>query len=583
MSTVASHVSTAKQTLHNTTMSTPKLIDTECRFIVYGRDQADKSLDYHYVKELQHFDDGTTKSVFRALKNLKRPFYITKKGFQNHKEKKDFEMLSRVDKHECTQSDLIYSIAKQLKQPYFKGSLKDICSSPYVYMADIDSCTYFKKTLYDDKLNNKELFTPYTVAVFDVETNTLSEQEEVIMASVTCKNIVYHAVCDYMLKSPKTYEQDVIASINKHNPNLIKDRNLTFHIKVCKTSLEVIQHVINGAHTIRPDILTGWNLDFDITKVLQTCQEHDYPPEFIFSHPSLPTSQKFFKYVKSREYKVTASGKSQSIMNYDRWHWVHTPASFVVVDFMQAYKRNRIGSPELPKYSLEAILENENIGISKLQIKEAEPYKGLDKHIFMQRNFIVDYGAYNIIDCIAPEMLDEKTVDLSIKLPTLLEFNHWSNYHKQPRLASNLIIFDALEDGYVFASAGNQINEFDKYIDSRSGWVIAQATLLLEDNGLECTEIPGLKSRIYVGCLDSDISSSYPSNTIVTNQAVITTTAEFVDFPELKISKSSYRQFTMDTLCGQTNHITTANRLCSLPTLSSVSDLFDTIYPNELK
>lgn len=561
----------------NPIMSNPTLVDTECRFIIYGRDQADKSTDYHYVKELQHFSDGTTKSVFKALKNLKRPFYVTKKAFQNHKEKKDFELISRVDKHECIQSDLIYQIAKALNQPYFKGSLKDICSSPYVYMADLDSCTYFKKTLYDDKLNNKELFTPYKVAVFDVETNELSEQEEIMMASVTCQDVVYHAVCDYMLRSPKTYEQDLLAAMDKHSREIVSKRNIKFHIKVCKTPLEVVQFVINGAHEIRPDILTGWNLDFDIGKVLQACETENYPLEYIFSHPTLPREQKFFKYVKSLEHKDTASGKSQPIMNYDRWHWIHTPATFVIVDFMQVYKRNRIGSPELPKYSLEAILEHEKIGVSKLKIEQAQAYKGLDWHIFMQRNFIVDYGAYNIIDCIAPEMLNEKTVDLSIKLPALLEFNHWSNYHKQPRIASNFITFDALEEGYVFATAGNAINEFDKYIDSRSGWVVAQATLLLGDEGLECTEIPGLKSRIYAACLDSDISSSYPNGQVIANVSVVTTAVEFVDYPDIKMTKPTYRQFTMDSLSGPVNAITTMNKMCSLPTISAVSDLYDKI------
>jgi hypothetical protein len=555
----------------------PKLIDTECKFIVYGKDQSDKTVDYHYVKELQHFDDGTTKSVFKALKNLKRPFYITKKGMQNHKEKKDFEKISNVDKFECTQSDLIYSIAKQLGQPYFRGSLRDICSSPYVYMADLDSCSYFKKTLYQDRMNSKDLFTPYKIAVFDVETNVLSEDEEIIMASVTCGDTVYHAVCDYVLKSPKTYEQDIVSAMNKHSPDLVKTRNLKFHIKVVSTPVQVLQFVINGAHEIRPDILTGWNLDFDIGKAIQACENENYPIEYIFSHPTLPKSQKFFKYVKSPEHKVTASGKSQPIMNYDRWHWVHTPATFMIIDFMQAYKRNRIGSPELPRYSLEAILEHEEIGVSKLKIKEAEAYKGLDWHIFMQRNFIIDYGAYNIIDCIAPEMLDEKTVDLSIKLPTLLEFSHPSIYHKQPRHASNLITFDALEDGYVFATAGNQKDEFDKYIDSRSGWITAQPTLALLDEGLECTEIEGLKTRLFVACLDSDVSGAYPSNQIVGNVAVITTAVEFVDYPGLNISKPMCRQFTLDTLCGQVNHITTMNKMCKLPTLSSISELFDKI------
>lgn len=496
---------------------------------------------------------------------------------QTYKEKKDFEKLSNVDRYESTQSDLIYQIAKALGQPHFRGSLRDVCSSPYVYMADLDSCTYFKKTLYQDKLNNKDLFTPYKIAVFDVETNVLSEEEEIIMASVTCGDTVYHAVCDYVLKDPKNYEKDLIAAMDKHAAQLVKDRNIKFHIKVVQSALQVAQFVINGAHEIRPDILTGWNLDFDITKVLQACEAEHYPPELIFSHPSLPRNQKFFKYVKSPENKVTASGKSQPIMNYDRWHWVHTPATFMIIDFMQAYKRNRIGSPEMPRYSLEAILEFEKIGLSKLKIKEAEAYKGLDWHIFMQRNFIVDYGAYNIIDCIAPEMLDEKTVDLSVKLPTLLEFSHPSIYHKQPRHAANLITFDALEDGYVFATAGNQKDENDKYIDSRSGWVVAQATLLLGDEGLECTEIPGLKTRLFVGCLDSDVSSSYPNNGIVTNQSVVTTAAEFVDFPELRLPKTVHRQFTMDIFSGPANHITTMNKMCSLPTISAVSDLYDKI------
>lgn len=558
----------------------PKLIDTECRFVVYGKDSQEKGLDYHFVKELQHFDDGSSKSVFRVLKDIKRPFYITKKALRTYTEKKDFERLENVEKHECTQIDLTYQIAKQLGQPHFRGSLRDICSSPYVYLADLDSCTYLKKQ-YMDKMNNKDLFTPYKVAVFDVETNVLSDQEEIIMASVTCGDTVYHAVCDYVLKSPHTYEKDLLAAMNKHAADVVNKRKLKFHIKVVSTSVQVVQHVINGAHQIRPDILAGWNLSFDIGKTIDACLAENYPIENIFSHPALPKNQKFFKYVRSPENKVTASGKSQPIMNYDRWDWVHTPSTFMMVDFMQAYKRNRIGNPELPRYSLEAILEHEKIEISKLEISEAKEYQGLNKHIFMQRNFIVDYGAYNIIDCIAPEMLDEKTMDLSIKLPSLLEYSHPSIYHKQPRHVANLLSFSALEDGWVLASAGNQDQPNDKHIDSRSGWITAQPTLTLLDEGLECTEIPGLKTRIYVGACDSDLSAAYPSNSVVTNQSVITTACEFVEFPGLKISKSQYRQFTMDVLAGQVNYVTTMNRMCGLPTLSHLSDIYDKINKNK--
>lgn len=76
------------------------------------------------------------------------------------------------------------------------------------------------------------------------------------------------------------------------------------------------------------------------------------------------------------------------------------------------FKINRVREQNRPSYSLDSIL-NDELDLEKLKFKEAEGYEGLELHQLMQSKYKLEYGIYNVFDCIALELLDEKTGDLS--------------------------------------------------------------------------------------------------------------------------------------------------------------------------
>ena len=79
-----------------------KIKAVECKFAVHVPSKYDQS-DLHLVKEVIHFEDGTTKPNVKLIENYKRDFWVTKKGFRNHKSKKEREHLVKLTKFSSTQ------------------------------------------------------------------------------------------------------------------------------------------------------------------------------------------------------------------------------------------------------------------------------------------------------------------------------------------------------------------------------------------------------------------------------------------------------------------------------------------------
>lgn len=92
-----------------------------------------------------------------------------------------------------------------------------------------------------------------------------------------------------------------------------------------------------------------------------------------------------------------------------------------------------------------------------------------------------------------------------------------------------------------------------------------QQTHLMAENGLCNTKWPGHRTNIRVGCADSDVSSSYPSNQIAGNVSKMTTMGEFVDIKGYGTDLNFMRRSLMDLMAGHVNVITSMNDLAKLP------------------
>ena len=76
-----------------------EVVGIEAKHITYVTNQNGKSNDLHVVKEIFHLKDKTLVPRLRFVEDYQRPYYITEKGQQNHKEKKDYEYLNKLRKY----------------------------------------------------------------------------------------------------------------------------------------------------------------------------------------------------------------------------------------------------------------------------------------------------------------------------------------------------------------------------------------------------------------------------------------------------------------------------------------------------
>lgn len=119
-------------------MSEQKQVTREFRHAIMCNSKIDYDTDAMFVKEILHCD-GKTKPHIRMIENYQRPYWLTKTQYRDHKDKKEFEYASKLDKFYCNQRTLAKRIFKQLNRfnPSGYVGLRDVSASPYVYGTDV--------------------------------------------------------------------------------------------------------------------------------------------------------------------------------------------------------------------------------------------------------------------------------------------------------------------------------------------------------------------------------------------------------------------------------------------------------------
>ena len=161
--------------------------------------------DIHVVKEVITYEDGTTKRNLRLITNYKRPFWVTKEHYRNHKQKKESEELKKLNEYYCTQSDLAKETGMRLGIYGKKLTMRDTSRSPYLYGTDVDS-RVFLKNYYISKYGN--IFTPYTVCVLDTEVDI--NTDELIIITVGMEGKSYTAILYKLVE----HTVDTISQLN---------------------------------------------------------------------------------------------------------------------------------------------------------------------------------------------------------------------------------------------------------------------------------------------------------------------------------------------------------------------------------
>lgn len=493
----------------------------ECRFAVYCPPGDDTRNDLHMVKEIIHTADGQQIPNVRLISNYKRPYWVTQKGAQNHTQKKEWELLDKVLRFDSTQTDLVWNASKALGQAWFKGDLRKLSASPYLYGADILSTAVLKRQ-YQDKY--PDIQTPFKIAPFDTETDVVNGTDEILMATVSCGSTVFTAVQRSFVAGYSDVEarlQELLVKYlgaieafdKKGNPitvDVVTERKLKWDIKLVDSEVEVIKHCFNKAHEIKPDFVAIWNINFDMPKMLTALEKAGIDPKDVFSDPKVPKQFRHFRYRQGPNKKVTASGKVTPIKPSAQWHTVYCPSSFYFIDAMCAYRHIRTGSAEEPSYSLDAIL-TKHLKMRKLKFKQADGLSGIEWHQFMQSQHPLEYIVYNVFDCVSMEILDEATSDLRMTLPLMSGCSDFENFKSQPRRSADALHYFCLNNKRVIGTtSGEMAGELDDMTLGLEDWIITLPAHLVMDNGLALfEEAPDLRSNLRIHVGDLDVSASW--------------------------------------------------------------------------
>lgn len=455
-------------------MDKDEILGYECKHAIHCPAISEGGNDLTLIKEIIHFKNGTKKNNIRLRKNYERPFYVTRKEYQDHEDKKEHEALNKLQKFTCTQSHLTSSIAKAVGRPGVKASLRQLARSPYLYGADITSTAILKK---EYLTRWPDLITPNSVAAFDIETDVVEGHEEPIMVGLTFGNKRIISIVRSFLGGMVDVDKQLRKLFTHYLPQY-ENPEMELIVDIAETPGHAINNVMKEAHKWQPDFISIWNIAFDLPRCVAQLEKEGFNLKDVFSDPSIPGPMRHCKWVQGNNQKKTASGKITPIHWTEQWHTLECPASFYFVDAACIYRRIRIAKGMEAKYSLDYILDK-NLGIRKLKFddileKDAPDIRSgtLGWHQYMQKNHKLEYAVYNLFDCISLEELDKKTTDISSTFSILCEHSDFKNFASQPRRIADDMHFFVQQYGEIFATTSDKmVDDNDEHVISMREWM----------------------------------------------------------------------------------------------------------------
>lgn len=441
--------------------------------------------------------------------------------------------------------------------------------------------------MYKKKWNK---FTPFNVAVFDIETNMFSKEEETIVASLSYKDKMITTIKrDWIGNIPDLenklrkkfdfYLGDMRIGKNKPKDGeedkrpIVGERIKEWEIVVCDTAGECIKKCFDKAHEWSPDIIAIWNIDFDLPHCVRDLERDGLDPKDVFCDPWVPAHLRHFKYNQGKAFRAK-KGKDMPLKPAQRWHWVDCPASFWFVDAMQAYYIIRIAQADKPSYALDYILDLE-LGARKLKFTELDDVSASSKewHEKMQAKWKLEYIIYNTFDVISVEYVDEKTFDLAVSMPGGCGISHFKDFNSQPRREWDEIQTFLLERGMVGGNGKGIRKPTDDLQISTDDWInTLPAHMMPLTRSVFYEETNLLYTKIRTHCADLDITSAYPSNTVALNISQSTTVSELIDIQG--VCELVRRNEGLNMSGGPTNAIGVMTNLFGCPQLDELSDMF---------
>lgn len=574
-----------------------KPIAKECKHVTHIPSTRDNH-DAHIIKERIHYSDGTTEPHLQVILNYQRPFYITKPSERNYKDHKEWIKKDRVLEYQSTQSDLYRNIAKALDMYYSPNTqYNQLTSSPYLFGSDISSSALLKQA-YAKKF--PDVFSPYSVVYLDTETMAVSEEDPgAIFIMTLCyeNKLNFYADVNW-LPIGTNYDSLFKAAVDKYMAEDIEKYKLEIKLILCNNDLDILIKGFEWIHSLQPDIVAIWNMEFDIGRIQYSCDRHKYPIEDLISDPSIPKEYRRFKFkpgptnkAKSKDGKQGA-GKGKPLNPAERWHKVTNTSSFVFLDAMCTYRRIRIAKQEDAKTSLDYIL-NKELGLGKFKIETPGNLTDLAWHKYAREHKPWEYLVYGGYDTFRMKLLNDKTGDLSLTLPINNQSTEFNNSNSQIKKISDFLHGYCLDNGYVIGVGAPIIpdysprstNDLDTDDDddeededtievlSLKSWIAIFESHLMRRTGLALVEgTDKILTFIRLLLADLDCISSYPSDSIALNISKTTCKSEINSV--LDTDEKLYRLANIDLLGGHVNALKYLQNMFNYPNFDKILDSY---------
>ena len=548
-------------------MTQRKIIRRECRFATHIPETPSRQ-DAHIIKELVTYSDGAKEPSARLVHNYERDFHITKEIYRNHEQKKEMELLERLQRFTCTQSELVkhlHRVSPRRCAPRYG----ELTKSPYVYGSDVSSTSLIK---YDINHKDTTAATPYTTATMDIETDVVWGTKEVIVNNSNVDNHIELGILSKFLDGIYDPQTKLRAALEKYLGDDVRRLGATVDFKIHDDEYDVISKPFEQLHEKRPDFLTFWNMKYDVPFMEERCNVLGKNIEDLWRDPKLPKKYGIYNWTEGVSQITTDSGVVHSLPPSAQWHSLVTSASFTAICSMTTYRQLRLHKPIEPSYSLDAIMMKE-LKRSKLKFKEADHLSGLDWHQFMQEFHPIEYCIYAVWDTLGFQELVTKLKDLSTSLPISMDYSDFMHVKRRTKRNDDNVHFGNIKR-YVSGTLGVTQSEEEETeeVMSLSGWIITTPAYK-QVKGIKCIkEYPKMTTGIRLLSFYLDIISAYPSGSILTNLSKATTDKEICHVKGAKGGDEAFKYNFMNDLSGPINSQQFCEQVYGMDTTDNLMD-----------
>lgn len=564
----------------------PKVIGYEFKNASYVTSKYNQDDDAVIVKEVIHYDNGDQKPNLRILKNYERSFYVVLDRYQRFNDKRVYFDKDKMKEYRCTQRGMTDMIKRVTRMGGAQATLKYLNNNPYLFGTDIRSTTLIKQeymTRWPDLKSN------YRTAHLDIEREVEGPKNDrrINMISVTIGNKVFQYVARYYLDKDEerfiqeirdTYKDTVVKILdglyNTDDPKLKKKykvmprRDFDLKIEVVENEWDLVTRIFEDIHREEPDILSVWNLAYDLKQMEIALKRGDILPENVFCDPRVPMEFRDYRFMEGRSSIPDANGKAENVDVMERWHRVYAPSTFFWADQMVIRRLIRKHKSKEPSYKLGRILEK-TFGFGKLKGDDCPDNinpETVDWHKWMQRWRKVFYCVYNIFDNIGAQLLDDFTTDLKITFPQQCGVSDLESYGSQGRKLGDDNYFFMYRRGKILAGVSDTMEtELDKYSVTLDGWICTLASHLVnvEMGNAILADFPEQFTKAILWVLDIDVKSSYPSTGVWMN--ISRETLFRVMCRIMGVDFEDQRRMGLNLPSGRVNSINIMRTICQAP------------------